>query len=45
VKKAYLLADARHALKMKQAGDKVIVTLPAKAPDAIDSVLVLETSK
>jgi alpha-L-fucosidase len=46
VKKAYLLADARHALlKMKQAGDKVSVTLPATAPDAIDSVLVLETAK
>jgi alpha-L-fucosidase len=45
VKKAYLLADARHALKMKQSGDKVSVTLPAKAPDAVDSVLVLETGK
>jgi alpha-L-fucosidase len=45
VKKAYLLADAGHSLKLKQTGDKVSVTLPAKAPDAIDSVLVLETAK
>ena len=30
---------------MKQTGDKVTVALPAKAPDAIDSVLVLETAK
>jgi alpha-L-fucosidase len=45
VKNAYLLADAKHALKMKQTGDKVNVTLPAKAPDAVDSVLVLETAK
>ena len=45
VKKAYLLADAKHSsLKMKQSGDKLSVTLPAKAPDAIDSVLVLETA-
>ena len=46
VKKAYLLADAKHtSLKMKQSGDKVTVVLPAKAPDAIDSVLVMETAK
>jgi alpha-L-fucosidase len=46
VKKAYLLADAKHSsLKLKQTGDKVNVTLPASAPDAIDSVLVLETAK
>ena len=46
VKKAYLLSDSKHAaLKMKQTGDKVSVTLPAKAPDAVDSVLVLETAK
>ena len=45
VKKAYLLADAKHAsLKLKQTGDKLSVTLPAKAPDTIDSVLVLETA-
>jgi hypothetical protein len=29
---------------MKQTGGTVGVTLPAKAPDAIDSVLVLETA-
>ncbi len=46
MKKAYLLADAKHtSLKMKQSGDKVTVVLPAKAPDAIDSVLVMETAK
>jgi len=46
VKKAYLLADAQHAaLKIKQTGGKVSVTLPAKAPDAVDSVVVLETAK
>jgi alpha-L-fucosidase len=46
VTKAYLLADARHtALELKQTGDKVSVTLPAKAPDAVDSVLVLETAR
>jgi alpha-L-fucosidase len=44
VKKAYLLADARHkALKVKQSGDAVTVGLPAKAPGEIASVLVLET--
>jgi hypothetical protein len=45
VRKAYLLADAKHSsLKLKQTGDKVSVTLPDKAPDTIDSVLVLETA-
>jgi alpha-L-fucosidase len=43
VKKAYLLADASHkGLKVKQAGDKVTVALPAQGPDRVDSVLVLE---
>ncbi|MEO8371809.1 MAG: alpha-L-fucosidase [Candidatus Solibacter sp.] len=45
VSKAYMLAEKKSALKVKQSGDTVSVTLPAKAPDAIDSVLVLETSK
>jgi alpha-L-fucosidase len=45
VKKAYMLADAKHAsLKFKQNGDTVAVTVPATAPNAIDSVLVLETA-
>jgi len=46
VKKAYFLADAKHAaLKVRQAGDKLSVTLPGARPDPIDSVMVLETSK
>ncbi len=46
VTKAYMLADTKHAaLKMKQSGSTVSVTLPSKAPDAVDSVLVLETAK
>ena len=42
VSKAYMLTD-RKALKMDQSGDKVNVTLPAKATSDYDSVLVLET--
>jgi alpha-L-fucosidase len=46
VTKAYLLADRKHsALKVKQTGATVSVALPAKAPDAVDSVLVLERAK
>jgi alpha-L-fucosidase len=45
VTKAYMLADqARTALKVAQTGASVSVTLPEKAPDAVDSVLVLETA-
>ncbi len=45
VKKAYMLADAKHAsLKLKQSGDTVNVTVPVNAPDTLDSVLVLETA-
>jgi alpha-L-fucosidase len=45
VKKAYMLADAKHAaLKVKQEGDRVTVTLPSAAPDKVDSVLVLATN-
>jgi alpha-L-fucosidase len=44
VKKAHLLADKHASLKTKQEGDKVTVTLPASAPDKMDSVLVLETN-
>jgi alpha-L-fucosidase len=44
VAKAYLLADARHtSLKVNQKGDTVTVSLPAKAPGEIASVMVLET--
>ena len=45
VARAYMLADRKGSLKVKQSGDTVSVTLPAKAPDPIDSVLVLETAK
>jgi alpha-L-fucosidase len=45
VRKAYLLADTRHAaLKVRQQGNRVTVTLPANAPGKLDSVLALETS-
>ena len=43
VKTAYLLADEeRSALKVVQEADRVIVALPQEAPDAIDSVVVLQ---
>jgi alpha-L-fucosidase len=44
VTKAYFLADAKHAaLKVKQDGAHVSVSLPGSAPDKTDSVLVLAT--
>lgn len=44
VKKAYLLADKKRAgLQVERKGDGyLIITMPAKAPDAIDTVVVLE---
>jgi alpha-L-fucosidase len=43
VKKAYLLADAGHsALKVKQEGEKITVSLPASAPGKGAPVLVLQ---
>jgi len=46
VKKAYMLADARHrGLKVTQTGDKLTVALPAQPTDTVDSVMVLETAK
>ncbi len=43
-KRAHLLADsARTALTVKQDGERLTVALPAKAPDAIASVLCVET--
>ncbi|HID08486.1 MAG TPA: alpha-L-fucosidase [Armatimonadetes bacterium] len=43
VRRAYLLADAERAeLPTKQTDDGVAITLPSEAPDAIDSVVVLE---
>ncbi len=45
VKKAYLLADAKHAsLKVQQKDDHISVALPAAAPGKIASVLVLQTN-
>jgi len=41
-RKAYLLADAGTALAVERADDALIVRLPAQAPDAIDSVVVLD---
>ncbi len=44
VTKAYLLADPqKQALTVKQNGQKWSISLPAAAPDKMDSVLVLET--
>jgi len=43
VKKAHLLADRHASLKTKQEGHRVTVSLPASAPDKMDSVL-LETN-
>jgi len=43
VRKAYLLADAdRKELETARADDNLVVTVPAKAPDPIDTVVVLE---
>ena len=42
IRKAYLLADRRAAVKVKQEGSRVTVSLPAAAPDKMDSVLALE---
>jgi len=43
VKRAYLLADpARGELGVEQEGEEVVVTVPDRAPDPIDTVVVLE---
>ena len=45
VTKAYLLADEQQSSRLfQQNGNQVWVKLPALAPDAIDSVLVLEVA-
>ncbi len=42
-RRAYLLADAKRAsLAVRRAEDALVVTVPAVAPDADDSVVVLE---
>jgi alpha-L-fucosidase len=44
IARAYLLADPKHRnLKFKQTGQGVSLTLPDQAPDAIASVVCLET--
>ncbi len=43
VKKAYMLADPwRRSLDVKRDGDAVAIAMPDTAPDAVDSVVVLE---
>jgi alpha-L-fucosidase len=42
IKKSYLLVDSKNKLKVNQSGEKVSIALPARAPDKVDSVLVLE---
>ncbi len=44
VTKAYLLGDpaATLAVDQKPAGDEVVLSLPPKAPDSMDSVIVVE---
>ncbi len=45
VRRAYMLADEQHSgLSVDQEGDRLSVKLPGAAPDAIDSVLVLEVA-
>jgi alpha-L-fucosidase len=43
VAKAYLLAAKDQPCQVTQADEQVTVSVPQKAPDAIDSVVVLET--
>jgi alpha-L-fucosidase len=50
VKKAYLLADKKSAnlhvmCVMRDGSEKVVITVPSKAPDPINTVIVLEIEK
>ena len=45
VKKAYLLTNPKARLEFSVDNASVVLQVPAKAPDAIASVIVLETSK
>jgi len=50
VKKAYLLADKKqaklHVICVMRAGsEKVVITIPSKAPDSVDTVIVLEINE
>jgi alpha-L-fucosidase len=43
VKKAYLLAKKKDGkLTVERAGDELIISVPSEAPDAINSIVVLE---
>ena len=42
VTKAYLLADPKASLKVASSANGVTLSLPAKAPDAISSVVCVE---
>jgi len=44
VKKAYLLADRKRAKLSveRQSDEKVVITVPAEAPDPVDTVIVLQ---
>ena len=44
VKSAYLLTRPKRALKLTQSGEELLIEVPAKAPDPIASVVVLETA-
>lgn len=43
VKKAYLLTDRKSALKFTESSDGILIQVPARAPDTVASVIVLET--
>ena len=47
IKKAYLLADEKRAkLPLESQSDgKVVITVPSKAPDPVDTVIVLQINK
>ncbi len=46
VKRVYLLADPNHSkLEFNQEGGDVVISVPDKAPDPIDTVVVLEVNK
>ncbi len=46
VKRAYLLADPNHGeLKFNREGEDVVISVPDKAPDPIDTVVILEINE
>jgi len=46
VKRVYPLADPKHGeLEFKRKGEDIVISLPDKAPDPIDTVVVLEINK